>query len=191
LGAGPLAAHQIAINLASITYMMAGGISTAAMVRVGNQLGRKDIPTMRIAGFTNFSLVAIFMGISCILFIVFNQFFPSLYIKEPEVIEIAAGLLIIAGFFQISDGVQVVGLGALRGLADVKVPTLVTLVAYWVIGLPVGYFLAFYAGMGVKGVWYGLLIGLSITAVLLLYRFQQLSKKLLVKSLDKKPNLPA
>lgn len=177
LGAAPLAAHQIAINLASVSYMMAGGISTAAMVRVGNQLGRRDLPNLRAAGFSNFAMAAAFMSISCVVFISFNYFLPSLYISEVEVIEIAAGLLIIAGFFQISDGVQVVGLGALRGLADVKIPTLVTMVAYWILGLPIGYLLAFPLGFGVKGVWYGLLIGLSVTAILLLARFNQMSKR--------------
>jgi multidrug resistance protein, MATE family len=190
LGAEQLAAHQIAINLASVTYMMAGGISTAAMVRVGNQLGRQDIPMMRAAGFACFGMVAAFMAVSCVLFIIGNQFFPSLYIDEAEVIRIASGLLIIAAFFQISDGVQVVGLGALRGLADVKVPTYVTLVAYWVIGLPIGYLLAFPLGLGVNGVWYGLLIGLSVTAVLLLYRFHQLSRKMLTRAAENTPILP-
>ncbi|MCH7411593.1 MATE family efflux transporter [Belliella sp. DSM 111904] len=181
IGVTALAAHQIAINLASISYMMASGLSSAAMVRVGNQLGRNDIKTLREAGFTVFAMVALFMLISAFIFIVFREFLPSLYIDDPVVISMSASLLVIAGIFQLSDGIQVVGLGALRGMADVKVPTIITLIAYWVIGLPLGYFFAFILDLKELGVWYGLLIGLSITGVMLLVRFHTLSKGLLRK----------
>lgn len=181
IGVTALAAHQIAINLASISYMMASGLSTAAMVRVGNQLGRKDIPTLREAGFTSFVMVAMFMSITAVIFVLFREFLPSLYIDDMEVIQMSASLLVIAALFQLSDGIQVVGLGALRGMADVRVPTLVTLVAYWVIGLPLGYVFAFVMGMQEVGIWYGLLIGLTITGIMLLYRFHSLSAKLLRK----------
>ncbi|EOZ95731.1 Multi antimicrobial extrusion protein [Indibacter alkaliphilus LW1] len=179
IGVNALAAHQIAINLASVSYMMASGLSAAAMVRVGNQLGRRDIPSLRDAGFTVFVMVAIFMSISAVIFILFREYLPSLYIDDLEVIRTSATLLVIAGFFQLSDGVQVVGLGALRGMSDVKVPTIVTLIAYWVIGLPLGYFFSFTLGMQEVGIWYGLLIGLTVTGILLLYRFHTLSKKML------------
>ena len=178
LGADALAAHQIGISLASITFMMASGVSAASTIRIGNQLGRKDIPTLRVAGFSNFLLIVAFMAVSGILFIVFRDFLPTLFIADTDVIATASGLLIIAAFFQIFDGVQVVSLGILRGLQDVKVPTLATFVAYWIIGLPVGYLLAFEFGYGIKGVWYGLSIGLGITAVTLFYRFDQLTRKL-------------
>lgn len=184
IGVTALAAHQIAINLASISYMMASGLSAAAMVRVGNQLGRKDIKTLREAGFTVFAMAAMFMLCSAILFIVFREFLPSLYIDDDTVIQMSASLLIIAGFFQLSDGIQVVGLGALRGMADVRVPTIVTLVAYWVIGLPLGYVFAFILGYEEKGIWYGLLIGLTVTGFMLLYRFHSLSAKLLKKETE-------
>ena len=118
------------------------------------------------------------MAVSGVLFIVFRDFLPTLFITDADVIATASGLLIIAAFFQIFDGVQVVSLGILRGLQDVKVPTLATFVAYWIIGLPVGYLLAFEFGYGIKGVWYGLSIGLGITAVTLFYRFDQLTRKL-------------
>lgn len=177
IGVNALAAHQIAINLASISYMMASGLSAAAMVRVGNQLGRKSIEGLRQAGFTAFIMVALFMSVSAILFIIFKNFLPSLYIDDPEVIAMTASLLIIAALFQLSDGVQVVGLGALRGMADVKVPTLITLVAYWVVGLPLGYALGFWFDFGAAGIWYGLLIGLTITGLLLLFRFHVLSRR--------------
>lgn len=181
LGAETLAAHQIAINLAAVTYMMATGIAAAATVRVGNQLGRNDIPTLRAAGFTSFAMGAVFMLVNCIIFIVGNEFLPTLYIHDSGVISIASSLLIIAGFFQISDGVQVVGLGALRGLSDVRIPTVTSLIAYWVLGLPIGYLLCFTLRMGPEGVWYGLLIGLSVSAVLLFTRFNYITKKMMRK----------
>jgi MATE family multidrug resistance protein len=127
-------------------------------------------------------MVAIFMSVAAVVFIVFREFLPSLYIDDFSVIQMSATLLIIAGFFQLSDGIQVVGLGALRGMSDVKVPTIVTLIAYWVIGLPLGYVLAFSFGMQEIGIWVGLLIGLTVTGIMLLFRFHKLSQKLLQKS---------
>jgi MATE family multidrug resistance protein len=186
IGVTALAAHQIAINLASISYMMASGLSAAAMVRVGNQLGKKDIKTLREVGFTSFGMVGLFMLCSAFLFIIFRNFLPSLYIDDLTVIEMSSGLLIIAGLFQLSDGIQVVGLGALRGMSDVRVPTVVTLVAYWVIGLPLGYLFAFVFDYGAKGIWYGLLIGLTVTGVLLLARFNRLSARLIKNQLATK-----
>jgi MATE family multidrug resistance protein len=182
IGVNALAAHQIAINLASISYMMASGLAAAAMVRVGNQLGRNDIKSLREIGFTSFSMVAVFMLAFAVLLIAFRNFLPMLYIEDLPVIEITAGLLVIAGFFQLSDGLQVVGLGALRGMADVKIPTIITLFAYWMVGLPLGYFFAFHLGFNEQGIWYGLLIGLTCSCLLLLNRFNQLSKKLKPKS---------
>jgi MATE family multidrug resistance protein len=126
-------------------------------------------------------MVALFMCCFAILFILFRNFLPSLYIDDPDVIKMSASLLIVAGLFQLSDGIQVVGLGALRGMSDVKIPTLVTLIAYWVIGLPLGYVLAFVYGFEELGIWYGLLIGLTLTGVMLLYRFNSLSAQLLDK----------
>jgi multidrug resistance protein, MATE family len=181
IGVTALAAHQIALNLASISYMMATGLAASATIRVGNQLGRNDIRTLREAGFTVFIMVAMFMSVSAFIFIVFREFLPSLYIDDAQVIQMSAVLLVIAGFFQLSDGIQVVGLGALRGMADVKIPTIVTLVAYWIIGLPGGYILAFSFGMGEIGIWIGLLTGLSLTGAMLLWRFHVLSRKLLIR----------
>jgi MATE family multidrug resistance protein len=178
IGVNALAAHQIAINLASISYMMASGLSAAAMVRVGNQFGRNDIKSLREIGFTSFAMVIIFMLFFAFILIGFRNFLPTLYIDEVPVIEMTASLLIIAGLFQLSDGIQVVGLGALRGMADVKIPTIITLVAYWVVGLPLGYLLAFHGGFKEQGIWYGLLIGLSSTGILLVYRFNHLSSNL-------------
>lgn len=179
IGTNALAAHQIAINLASISYMMASGLSSAATVRVGNQLGRRDIQNLREIGFTSFSMAALFMVFFAVGFIVFRNYLPMLYINDSSVVEMAASLLIFAGIFQLSDGVQVVGLGALRGMADVRIPTIITLVAYWVIGLPLGYFLAFNYGYNEHGIWCGLLIGLTVAAAMLVFRFNFLTEKLL------------
>lgn len=178
LGARELAAHQIAINVASVTYMMASGIAAAATIRVGNQKGLRNFRSMRMAGISSFAMGTIFMMASGLLMIAGKNFIPSLYIDDPIVIELASTLLIIAALFQISDGVQVVGLGALRGLEDVRIPGLISLIAYWVIGLPVGYFLCFRAGFGANGVWTGLLVGLSVAAILLFWRFKMLSYRL-------------
>ncbi len=178
IGTKALAAHQIALNLAAVSYMTATGIGAAATVRVGNQLGKKNITSLRRAGFAAFMMGAGLMSISALIFITANHFLPSLYIDETEVIELAASLLIIAAFFQLSDGVQAVGLGALRGMADVKIPTIITLLAYWVVGLPLAYWLAFTMQLGPHGVWYGLLAGLTFAAIFLVVRFLRVSKKL-------------
>ena len=175
LGSAPLAAHQIAISLATISYMMASGLSTAATIRVGNQLRNDDYKTLREAVFSIFTMVVVFELIWTFIFIFGKDFLPTLYIDDPKVLKIAAELMIMAAFFQLSDGLQVVGLGALRGLSDTKVPTYLTLMAYWVIGLPVGYFLGFNLGYGGEGVWTGLIIGLTVTAVSLFFRFNKLS----------------
>ncbi|MER2998919.1 MATE family efflux transporter [Pontibacter populi] len=178
LGTKQLAAHQIAINVASVTYMMASGIAAAATIRVGNQKGLGNYRSMQMAGNSSFAMGVLFMLASGLLMIAGNKLIPMLYIDDPEVIQIASTLLIIAALFQISDGVQVVGLGALRGLEDVRVPGVISLIAYWVIGLPVGYVLGFKLGFGVNGVWLGLLAGLSVAALLLFLRFKKLSNQL-------------
>lgn len=177
IGTAELAAHQIALSLAAMTYMAASGISSAATVRVGHEYGRRYFSDLRIAGFSSFVLVILFMGSCALGFILLRNILPGFYVQDPEVIRIAASLLLIAAFFQLSDGVQVVGLGSLRGMSDVKIPTLITLLAYWIIGLPLGYILGFKLQLGVQGVWYGLLTGLSVAAVLLFSRFYYFSKK--------------
>ncbi|MEM7107591.1 MAG: MATE family efflux transporter [Bacteroidota bacterium] len=176
-----LAAHQIAVNLAAVSYMAASGLSAAATIRIGNQLGRKDILTLRAAAFTLYGMVIAFMLLSAFVFVLGRYFLPSLYINNPEVIHIASSLVVIAGFFQLSDGIQVVSLGALRGLQDVKIPSAMTFMAYWVIALPMGYWLAFKLNLGAEGIWYGLLIGLTLVAVVMTIRFNKLTKALVSK----------
>jgi len=177
IGVNALAGHQIALNLASISYMMATGLATAGMIRVSHYIGKEDYKGMREAGMVAFGMVATFMFVCALLFFLLRFFLPTLYIDDPQVISLAASLLVLAGLFQLSDGIQVVGLGVLRGLEDVKVPTIVTFLAYWGLGLPLGYLLAFKMGFAEKGIWIGLFIGLTLTAGMLLYRFNRLSKK--------------
>lgn len=173
LGAVPLAAHQVAINLASITYMAASGISAAATIRVGKLLGGGQLADARQAGFAAYLLGFGFMCTMGLLFIATRHVAPLLYSHDPAVVAQAGTLLLIAALFQVSDGVQVVGLGALRGLEDVKVPSVVALLAYWAVALPLGYFLGFGLHLGAPGVWSGLLVGLSIVAGVLLVRFRR------------------
>lgn len=177
LGTNSLAAHQIAISLVSLSYMMASGISAASTVRVGNQIGKKDGLNLKRVGNTSFLMALVFMACCAILFIGLSSFFPTLYVSDPEVIKIATTLIIIAGFFQLSDGVQVVGLGSLRGMSDVKVPTIITLVAYWGIAIPVSYLLGFMLDLGPSGIWYGLLIGLTVAGIALFFRFKRLAER--------------
>lgn len=178
ISAEALAAHQIALNLAAITYMSATGIAAASTIRIGNQMGMRDLQNLKIAGYSCFGLVAVFMTFCGIIFIIFRYPLAALYVEDEYVRQLAATLLIIAAAFQVSDGIQAVGLGVLRGLTDVKVPTLVTFIAYWVIAMPTGYILGFVFDYGIKGVWYGLLIGLSIAAVLHVVRFQSKVRKI-------------
>jgi MATE family multidrug resistance protein len=177
LGTTALAAHQIAINLASITYMAATGISSAAAIRVGNAVGSENIIETRRSGFSALILTISMMSFFALMFILFNNLFPSLYIKDGGVVSIASSLLIIAAFFQIFDGSQAVGLGMLRGLMDVRIPTIITFIAYWILMIPAGYILGFKLHLGIRGIWLGYIIGLAFSAVLLNFRFHIISNR--------------
>ncbi len=180
LGVAQLASHQIALNLASISFMCTLGISTAGSIRVANGVGRRDTTEIRRAGFTAILLGETLMACFGLIFIIFRKDLPAFYIHDPSVISIASSLLVIAALFQIFDGTQAVGIGILRGLTDVKGPTIITFVAYWIIGLPVGYLLGFNLKLGVQGVWIGLMAGLITSAVLLTLRFNHKSKQRVV-----------
>jgi multidrug resistance protein, MATE family len=180
IGAVEQAAHQVAIAMASMTYMMASGISAAATIKTGNNFGRKNFKELRLSAISNYHIVLAFMTLTAILFIVLSPYLPWIYTTDRAVISIAAQLLIIAGFFQLFDGTQVVGLGVLRGIGDVNIPTIITFIAYWVVGLPVGYFLGIVLGLGANGIWYGLTLGLLISAGLLFIRFHIITKRLLL-----------
>jgi MATE family multidrug resistance protein len=157
--------------------MCALGISAAGGIRVANSVGKNDVKEIRRAGFSAIILAQLMMGSFGILFILFRDYLPTLYIGDPKVISTASTLLIIAAIFQIADGTQAVGIGILRGLTDVKGPTLITFIAYWVIGLPVAYLLGFTYRMSVQGVWIGLLFGLTASAIMLSFRFNRKSRQ--------------
>lgn len=191
LGKNPQAANQIALNLASMTFMVAMGLSVAAMVRVGNQKGLQHFKDLRRIAISIFLLTFLLEVIFAIFFILFNEMLPKIYldvkdvenlVDNTEVISIAAELLIIAALFQISDGIQVTVLGALRGLQDVKIPTFITFIAYWVVGFPISYYLGLYTEYKNSGIWIGLLAGLTVSAVLLYIRFDYLTKDLIKKN---------
>jgi MATE family multidrug resistance protein len=179
IGAVEQAAHQVAINLASVTYMMASGIASAATIKTGNNFGKKNFSDLRNSAIASYHVILLFMTVTALLFIFANNFLPYIYTEDHAVINIAAQLLIIAGFFQLFDGTQVVGLGVLRGIGDVNIPTLITFIAYWVIGIPLGYLLGIVLGMGVNGIWYGLTFGLLTASTLLFFRFQKKTKILI------------
>lgn len=180
LGTREIAAHQIALNLAAISYMVATGISAAATVRIGNDYGSGDLKELRRDGMSAYFLIIVFEFFCTGLFILFRHRLPGFYIEEQNIIKTASSLLLIAAFFQLSDGLQVVGLGILRGMGDVKIPTGIAIISYWLIGLPAGYVLAFHMHQGIEGIWYGLLMGLCVAAVLMFHRF--LRKVSLLKS---------
>ena len=179
LGAFPQAANQIALKLASTTFMIAVGIGVASTVRVGNQKGLKNYVELRRIAFSNFLLILIIMVAFSIGFIVLKDILPWMFTDNLEVIQIASSLLIIAGLFQLSDGLQAVILGGLRGLQDVKWPSILSFIAYWIIGFPICYFLGKENVLGTLGIWIGLLTSLSCSAIMLFFRFNYLSNKLI------------
>ena len=183
IGVVQQAAHQVAISLASMTYMMASGISAAATVNSGNNYGKNDFKQLRLSAISNYHIMLCLMTIAALVFIILNEYLPWIYTADQSVIMIAAQLLIIAGFFQLFDGAQVVGLGILRGIGDVNIPTVITFIAYWIIGLPCGYYLGIVLNWGVTGVWYGLTLGLLCSAGLLFFRFHYFSQKLISKAI--------
>jgi len=179
LGALPQAANQIALKLASTTFMIAVGIGVASTIRVGNQKGLKNYIELRRIAFSNFLLVLIIMVVFSIGFILFKDILPLMFTDNIEVITMASSLLIIAGLFQLSDGLQAVILGGLRGLQDVKWPSILSFIAYWVVGFPVCYYLGKEHILGTLGIWIGLLTALTSSAVLLFFRFNYLTNKLI------------
>ncbi|GHA28388.1 MATE family efflux transporter [Salinimicrobium marinum] len=179
LGTNPQAANQVALNLASMTFMIAVGLGVTATIRVGNQKGLADFKALRRIAFSNFLLVFIIEAIFAVAFILLKDWLPTFYIDNAEVILLASQLLIVAALFQLSDGLQVVILGALRGLQDVKIPTVICFIAYWIIGFPISWYFGKAENMGSMGIWMGLLAGLTASALMLYLRFNYLSKKFL------------
>jgi MATE family multidrug resistance protein len=173
IGTKELAAHQIALNLSSITFMVGLGISIAVTIRVGNFLGKKDLQEIKRAGYSALIIIATIMGFFGLTFFVLRNYLPTLYIGDTDVIEIAASLIIIASFFQVVDGLQVVGVGILRGLTDLKATMIIAFIAFWVFGLPVAYILGFSFSLGAEGIWISFVVGLSLAALFFFLRFQK------------------
>jgi MATE family multidrug resistance protein len=194
IGKTSQAANQIALSLASMTFMFAMGLSVTSMIRVSNQRGLNDFKNLVVVARSIFLLAIIIEIVFAILFVVFHKALPYLFLNmengaqlldNTEVISIASKLLLIAAVFQITDGIQVVVLGALRGLQDVKIPMYITFVAYWIIGFPISYYLGEYTELKAQGVWIGLLAGLTAAAIFLYIRFHYLTKKLINNSVSK------
>jgi MATE family, multidrug efflux pump len=168
LGPVPLSGHEIALNCASFTFMVPLGISSAAAVRVGQNLGRRDPLGARRAGWSAIMMGCGFMACAGLVFVSFPRFIARLFSPDPQVVRMGASLLLVAAAFQLFDGLQTVATGALRGTGDTKTPMLANLVAYWFIGLPLGYVLCFRVGWGAVGIWIGLCLGLIIIGTALL-----------------------
>jgi len=187
IGKTSQAANQIALSLASMTFMFAMGLSVVSMIRVSNQRGLNDYRQLIVVARSIFLLAISIEIIFAVMFVALHQVLPYLFLNmenqaqlldNQEVITIAAKLLLVAAIFQISDGIQVVVLGALRGLQDVKIPMYITFVAYWIVGFPTSYYLGIKTDLGAVGVWIGLLAGLTAAAFFLFIRFHYLTKKL-------------
>jgi MATE family multidrug resistance protein len=188
IGKTSQAANQIALTLATLTFMFAMGLSVTAMIRISNQKGLKDYVNLVVVAKSIYLLAIIIEIVFAILFIVFHNYLPPLFLNlentqqavdNIEVIQIASKLLLVAAVFQISDGLQVVVLGALRGLQDVKYPMYITFVAYWLIGFPISIYLGLKTELKAVGIWIGLLAGLTVAAIFLYIRFNYLTKKMI------------
>lgn len=177
MGDVPLAAHQVAMGMASFTFMIANGVAMAATIRTSYQLGQKDYQSMGKVAFSAMHLVLGYMLLCGILFMLARYQLPLLFTLDPEVIKLSSSLLIIAALFQVFDGLQVVGLGILRGFSDVKMPMLIATISYLIIGIPTSYIFAFTLNLGPKGIWYGFAIGLATAGILLFIRIKKKIKE--------------
>ena len=179
ISARDIAAHQIALSMASFTFNLCVGFSVASTVMIGRKLGEKDFVTLEKVGFNNLKIAFLFMLMCGIFLILGKDILPSFFTKKEDVdvMLLASKLMIIAALFQLSDGIQVTALGCLRGIQDVKIPSILTFISYWVITIPLGYYLTVVQQMGAFGMWIALGIGLTISAVLLVLRFKNLAEK--------------
>ena len=171
LGAAALASHQIAAQTGNVLFMVVLGISAATTIRVSHQYGAKDYVAMRMAANASIHLCLFANMVMGILLVIFRKNVVMLFSSDPEVIRLGSQVLIMAGIFQLSDGMQAVGAGILRGLKDVKVTMYVAFLSYLVINLPLGYIMAFVVGLGAPGVWMGFIGGLSVAAILFRIRY--------------------
>ncbi|HEX6099603.1 MAG TPA: MATE family efflux transporter [Thermoanaerobaculia bacterium] len=176
LGALHLAAHQLVIGLASFSFTTAVGVATAGSVRVGNAIGAHDSVRTRVAGHAAFVCGLVVMGVAAAAFALIPGPLARIFTNEAPVIAVAIPLMMVAAVFQLSDGIQAVGAGVLRGAADTKYTFYANMVGHWLIGLPIALWLGFSRGMGILGLWWGLCVGLTVVAVLLFVRFERLSR---------------
>jgi len=179
LGSNSLAAHQVAMNLSALVYLMASGLSTAATIRISHLIGKRKYFAMHQVAYSSYIMVILFMLCTMIISILARNIIPSWYLHEVDVIKIASTLIIIGALYQIFDGFQVVSLGILRGMEDVKIPTFISLLSYWIISIPISYVLGFVFKLGANGVWIGNMMGLFIASVLLFIRFKRQSNRLM------------
>lgn len=177
IGEVALASHQVALTLASFTFTVAVGIGSAASVRVGIGVGARDRHAARVSGLTAFASGAAYMSVMAMVFAFFPRQVAALLTDEPEVIAAAAPVLIVAAFFQISDGIQAVGAGVLRGAGDTRFAFVANVVGHWVVGMPIALWLGFGMEYGVIGLWWGLFAGLSAVGLLLFVRFRKISSR--------------
>lgn len=174
LGVIAAAAHNTALNYASLMFVIPLGIASATTVKVSNALGRGSFEHARFRGWTGISIAALFMLCSALVIFMFNQQIARIYTNDPAILQPAAALLLMAAFFQLSDGIQVSAAGALRGFEDTAMPMLISLFSYWILGLPLAAWLAFNTPLEVRGLWLGLICGLTLAAILLTRRFYRL-----------------
>lgn len=177
MGAVPQAAHQIALGCAALTFMVSFGLSHAGSIRTSNAFGAGDWPKIAVIGKSTL-LAGVIYGLMCaIMFVLLRNVLPTIFNENAEVVALASLLLLLAGIFQISDATQVIGAGLLRGIKDVKIPTYLVAVAYWVIGIPAGCLFAFGFDMGAAGMWLGFIVGLTMAGAFLSFRFLRTVKK--------------
>ncbi len=182
LGAKELAAHQVVISLVSLTYMISAGLAAATTIKVSHFRGANDIKEMSRAVYASIHMVIVFMTLSLITFLSLRYKIPALFVPDQEVIAIAAGLMLVGGLFQLFDGIQVVTLGALRGIEDTKIPMIMLIIAYFPIALPVSYIAGFVLDLGPQGIWIGYMVGLMLVGAQLLTRFRWKVKNLMKRS---------
>ncbi len=181
-----LAAHQVAITCASTTFMIPLGLAFAVTVRVGQAVGARESERVRSIALGALGVTLLLMLACSVLFLTSGRWIAASFIDDPQVIALSATLLMIAGIFQLCDGCQIVGMGGLRGLADVRRPMVYIYLCYWVVALPVGYLLAFRLGWGAAGVWSGLAIGLALAAILILTRLWKMSGRIIAPVVDER-----
>lgn len=188
LGTVQVAGHQIAINLASLTFMVPLGIGSAAAVLVGNAVGRSDPNGARRSARTALICSTVFMSMTALVFLLVPDVLARLYTGDTVVLAVAMSLIPIAGVFQVFDGLQAVGAGVLRGLGDTRAPMVINILGFWLFGMPVSIYLGFTAGLGPRGLWWGFVAGLGSVAILLLFRIRSRLKQTLDRVvLDQRP----